>query len=76
MCELAREINDAQAHAAGLRILGVSAFLGQHSEGRHYLLQSLAWYEQEKMSHSFRFGLDQETAGMAFCHAYSGFRGV
>lgn len=67
MCALAREINDAQAHAAGLRILGVSLhFLGQHSEGRDYLLQSLAWYEQEKMSHSFRFGLDQETAGMAF----------
>lgn len=67
MCELAREINDAQAHAAGLRILGVSLhFSGQHSEGRQYLLQSLAWYEQENMSHPFRFGLDQETAGMAF----------
>lgn len=67
MCELARSINDAEAHAAGLRILGVSLhFLGQHSEGRGYLLQSLAWYAQENMSHSFRFGLDQETAGMAF----------
>jgi hypothetical protein len=50
------------------------AFLGQHSEGRDYLLQSLAWYAQESMSHSFRFGLIRRPPAWLFCLAYSGFR--
>lgn len=67
MYELARAISDAEAQATGLRILGVSLhFLGQHVAGRNDLLQSLAWYDRESASHSFRFGLDQETAGLAF----------
>ncbi|MFE4108789.1 winged helix-turn-helix domain-containing protein [Kosakonia sp. YIM B13611] len=67
MYELARAINDAEAQATGLRILGVSLhFLGQHVAGRNDLLQSLAWCDRESASHSFRFGLDQETAGLAF----------
>ena len=53
--------------ATGLRILGVSLhFLGRHDVGRDYLQQSLDWYEHGELSHSFRFGLDQESAGQAF----------
>ncbi|WOZ75824.1 ATP-binding protein [Kosakonia sacchari] len=67
MYELARAINDAEAQATGLRILGVSLhFSGQHVAGRHYLQQSLAWYDRESVSRAFRFGLDQEIAGLAF----------
>lgn len=67
MCELARAINDAEAQATGLRILGVSLhFAGQHVAGRNNLLQSLAWYDRQNVSHAFRFGLDQESAGLAF----------
>ncbi|ARD59289.1 transcriptional regulator [Kosakonia radicincitans DSM 16656] len=65
--DLALAIKDAEAQATGLRLLGVSLhFLGQHAVGRNYLLQSLAWYDRESVSHSFRFGLDQQSAGMAF----------
>jgi len=67
MYELARFIRDAEALATGQRILGVALhFLGRHDIGRDYLRQSLNWFEQGGLSHSFRFGLDQETAGQAF----------
>lgn len=67
MCELARSITDEEAMATGLRILGVSLhFLGRHDVGRDYLQQSLDWYEHGELSHSFRFGLEQESAGQAF----------
>lgn len=53
--------------ATGLRILGVSLhFWARHDVGRDYLQQSLDWYEHGELSHSFRFGLDQESAGQAF----------
>ncbi|UHD38526.1 winged helix-turn-helix domain-containing protein [Citrobacter portucalensis] len=67
MCTLARAIDDAVALATGLRIVGVSYhFLGQHSLGRDYLQQSLNRFALEDSGRSFRFGLDQETAGEAF----------
>lgn len=67
MCTLARAINDTNALATGLRILGVSwHFLGQHALGRDYLQQSLDRFAIDGSNHAFRFGLDQETAGEAF----------
>lgn len=67
MCTLARAINDTNALATGLRIVGVSwHFLGQHALGRDYLQQSLDWFAIDGSGHAFRFGLDQETAGEAF----------
>ncbi len=67
MCMLARTINDTNALATGLRILGVSwHFLGQHALGRDYLQQSLDRFAIDGSGHTFRFGLDQETAGEAF----------
>ncbi|MEQ4672929.1 winged helix-turn-helix domain-containing protein [Providencia vermicola] len=67
MCSLARAINDTNALATGLRIVGVSwHFLGQHALGRDYLQQSLDRFAIDGSEHAFRFGLDQQTAGEAF----------
>ena len=67
MMDLARDIEDHEALAAGQRIAGVSRhFLGHHAEGRHLIETALQWYEHDRTAQAFRFGLDQHVAGLAF----------
>ena len=67
MIELAEIAGDQKAIAAGQRIAGVSHhFLGRHAEARVLIETALRWYEQSPTAQAFRFGLDQQVAGLAF----------
>ena len=67
LIELAQIAGDQEAIAAGQRIAGVSHhFLGRHAEARVLIETALRWYEQGRTAQAFRFGLDQQVAGLAF----------
>jgi hypothetical protein len=40
--------------------------LGDHAEGRSLIERALIWFEQNRPQSTFRFGLDQHAAGLAF----------
>lgn len=63
----ARKDMDSEAYAVGRRIMGVSHhFLGHHAEGRKLIESALIWYGRNRPMRPFRFGLDQQIAGLAF----------
>jgi predicted ATPase/DNA-binding winged helix-turn-helix (wHTH) protein len=67
LIELAEIAGDQEAIAAGQRIAGMSHhFLGRHAEARVLIETALRWYEQGRTAQAFRFGLDQQVAGLAF----------
>jgi len=67
MMDFARDIEDHEALAVGQRIVGVSRhFLGQHAEARRLIETALRWYGQNETARTFRFGLDQHVAALAF----------
>ena len=67
MMTLATEAKDDQAVATAQRIAGVSRHsLGNHAEGRALIERALIWFEQNRPQQTFRFGLDQHAAGLAY----------
>jgi tetratricopeptide (TPR) repeat protein len=67
MMTLATEAKDDEAFATAQRIAGVSRHsLGDHAEGRALIERALIWFEQNRPQSTFRFGLDQHAAGLAF----------
>jgi predicted ATPase len=67
MMTLATAAKDDEAFATAQRIAGVSRHsLGDHAEGRALIERALIWFEQNRPQSTFRFGLDQHAAGLAF----------
>src|ERR1700734_2147436 len=67
MMTLSTEATDDEAFATAQRIAGVSHHsLGDHAEGRALIARALIWFEQNRPQSTFRFGLDQLAAGLAF----------
>lgn len=67
MMTLATEAKDEEACATAQRIAGVSRHsLGAHAEGRALIERALLWFEQNRPESAFRFGLDQQAAGLAY----------
>jgi predicted ATPase len=67
MMTLATAAKDDEAFATAQRIAGVSRHsLGDHAEGRALIERALIWFEQNRPQSTFRFGLDQRAAGLAF----------
>jgi predicted ATPase len=67
MMTLATAAKDDEAFATAQRIAGVSRHsLGGHAEGRALIERALIWFEQNRPQSTFRFGLDQHAAGLAF----------
>jgi predicted ATPase/DNA-binding winged helix-turn-helix (wHTH) protein len=67
MMKRATELKDGEAFATAQRIAGVSRHLrGDHAEGRILIERALIWFEQNPPQSTFRFGLDQHVAGLAF----------
>src|SRR3984885_10807328 len=67
MMTQATEAKDDEALATAQRLAGVSHHsLGDHAEGRAVIEGALTWFEQNRPQSTFRFGLDQHAAGLAF----------
>src|SRR3984885_9324724 len=67
MMTLATEAKDDEALATAQRLAGVSRHsMGEHAEGRAVIERALIWFEQNRAQSTFRFGLDQLAAGLAF----------
>lgn len=76
MSARSKKLSDGEAFAVSQRIMGVSNhFLGSHAEAHGLIEAALAWYDRNRPKRPFRFGLDQQVAGLAFLSRIQWVRG-